>query len=451
MIRILQERVEAGVERPHHRQGREGPRGLAAEPLPGKRQHLRAIVRDGRAAFLGSQSLRRLELDARREIGVIVRDAKVVEEIVKIFESDWADRRRPTGEGGGQEGRARARGDERKHGEEVRASASRSCSASWARLACRHRRQDPGGAERRARTLPGRSSATKRAACTASSSAPATASCGAADRGGGPGPRGLLGRARRREEGRGQADDVAQARGADGREWKFRSIDKDPTTGAAGEPAGDLGRDARPGPDQRLAPAARLVVDALRDAAGILHASHRIVVLPDDARLGEFREEFAGMLGTLEEHPRVKPPVTPGFEAYDRHRRHGRARDAAGRGRRGAGGLARLPAGAAASTSLIGDYRPAPEPVGLGAGDEAGAGAWRVPQRPRPGVRALRRALACTLVRRRADPSWSEFERRYPGVLSPRLAGALTSTGASSPTSTGRPGSRCWGTSLQAA
>jgi hypothetical protein len=39
--------------------------------------------------FLGSQSLRRTELDARREIGVIVRDVKVVGAITKIFESDW--------------------------------------------------------------------------------------------------------------------------------------------------------------------------------------------------------------------------------------------------------------------------------------------------------------------------------------------------------------------------
>ena len=38
--------------------------------------HLRAIVRDGKAAFLGSQTLRRLELESRREIGVIVKHAR---------------------------------------------------------------------------------------------------------------------------------------------------------------------------------------------------------------------------------------------------------------------------------------------------------------------------------------------------------------------------------------
>jgi hypothetical protein len=51
---------------------------LKAEKYPGRRLHVRAIVRDGRRAFVGSQSLRKLELDRRREIGIIVIDEKVV-------------------------------------------------------------------------------------------------------------------------------------------------------------------------------------------------------------------------------------------------------------------------------------------------------------------------------------------------------------------------------------
>jgi len=90
MIRILEERAKAGVdlriigkvERGHD---------LTAEKYAGKRQHLRCIARDGRAAFVGSQSLRKLELDARREIGVIVKDPRVVKGIVRMFETDWAE------------------------------------------------------------------------------------------------------------------------------------------------------------------------------------------------------------------------------------------------------------------------------------------------------------------------------------------------------------------------
>jgi phosphatidylserine/phosphatidylglycerophosphate/cardiolipin synthase-like enzyme len=61
-----------------------------ARPFPGKRLHVRAIIRDGRRAFVGSQSLRKLELDDRREVGLIVRDRAVVRKLQKIFERDWA-------------------------------------------------------------------------------------------------------------------------------------------------------------------------------------------------------------------------------------------------------------------------------------------------------------------------------------------------------------------------
>ena len=53
------------------------------------RMHIRAIVRDGKAAFIGSQSLRKLELDARREIGIIFRDKAVIKQIEEILEKDW--------------------------------------------------------------------------------------------------------------------------------------------------------------------------------------------------------------------------------------------------------------------------------------------------------------------------------------------------------------------------
>jgi len=44
--------------------------------LTGLRLHTRTIIRDRREAFVGSQSLRALELDERRELGVIVRGAR---------------------------------------------------------------------------------------------------------------------------------------------------------------------------------------------------------------------------------------------------------------------------------------------------------------------------------------------------------------------------------------
>jgi hypothetical protein len=39
---------------------------------------------------LGSQSLRRLELEKRLEIGLIITDGSVIRELISIFETDWA-------------------------------------------------------------------------------------------------------------------------------------------------------------------------------------------------------------------------------------------------------------------------------------------------------------------------------------------------------------------------
>lgn len=90
MIRILHQRVAAGVSvRIMGKLGRRGS-GLRAEKLPGKRLHVRAIVRDGKQIFVGSQSLRKLELDGRREVGLIVDDRRVVARLAATFEADWA-------------------------------------------------------------------------------------------------------------------------------------------------------------------------------------------------------------------------------------------------------------------------------------------------------------------------------------------------------------------------
>ena len=104
--------------------------------------------------------------------------------------------------------------------------------------------------------------------------------------------------------------------GRDGHEWKFRSIDKDPTP-VLPKPL-QRGFANAVAQDQISAslPANALIVDPLAEAAGIVTVPHRVVVLPDDPRLGEHREQFAGMLGLLEEDPQTKAPVTPGFERF---------------------------------------------------------------------------------------------------------------------------------------
>jgi cardiolipin synthase len=89
MIRLLEDRAKAGVDvRIIGKLGKPG-NGLKVSKYPGQRMHVRAIVRDGQRAFVGSQSLRRLELDERREVGVIVRDPTIVRQMADVFERDW--------------------------------------------------------------------------------------------------------------------------------------------------------------------------------------------------------------------------------------------------------------------------------------------------------------------------------------------------------------------------
>ncbi len=88
MIRLLSDRAKAGVE--IKMIGTlVGKAPFSVQKLSGRRLHTRTIIRDGRQAFVGSQSLRTAELDARRELGVIIQDAKAVKKMISTFEADW--------------------------------------------------------------------------------------------------------------------------------------------------------------------------------------------------------------------------------------------------------------------------------------------------------------------------------------------------------------------------
>lgn len=89
----------------------------------------------------------------------------------------------------------------------------------------------------------------------------------------------------------------------DGREYNFRSVNKSYTHSMPEWAQGTLLQWLRKDQTAAQHPGAAIAATPLLDAAGILNPGPELFVMPDDPRLGEYREEFAGLLGTLELHP----------------------------------------------------------------------------------------------------------------------------------------------------
>lgn len=105
--------------------------------------------------------------------------------------------------------------------------------------------------------------------------------------------------------GGGQQTKSLRFEGADGREYAFRSVDKDPAAILPPELRGTVV--ARVVQDQISAadPMAPFVVAPLLLSTGVLHSEPRLVVLPKgNPRLGKFEADFGGMLGILEDRPK---------------------------------------------------------------------------------------------------------------------------------------------------
>ena len=89
MVKLLRERADKGVEVRvlGAIKGKYGD--IEARKLGNMRLHVRAIVRDASKAFVGSQSLRKDELENRREVGLIVTNPAMARGMLKVFDSDW--------------------------------------------------------------------------------------------------------------------------------------------------------------------------------------------------------------------------------------------------------------------------------------------------------------------------------------------------------------------------
>lgn len=102
-------------------------------------------------------------------------------------------------------------------------------------------------------------------------------------------------------------------RGEDGRRYVFRSVQKTTRQALAeefwGTPVEAIMRDQL----CSFHPSGAVIVSRLLDAVGVLHPEPEYLIVPDDPRLGEFREQFRGMLVLFEERPDDLPDGQAGF------------------------------------------------------------------------------------------------------------------------------------------
>lgn len=104
----------------------------------------------------------------------------------------------------------------------------------------------------------------------------------------------------RRGGAHGQQTISLRFKSANGNTWTFRSVDKDARKALDPEMRASLVADLyRDIITTSQHPTGALVVAPLLDAVGVPHATPELLVMPDDPRLGEYRD-FAGLLGVME-------------------------------------------------------------------------------------------------------------------------------------------------------
>ncbi len=94
-------------------------------------------------------------------------------------------------------------------------------------------------------------------------------------------------------------------KGANGKEYVLRSINKDPSRAIAVEFRGTFAEDFIQDQISSANPYAPLVVAALAEAAGVPHTQPKIVYIPETNKLGTYANLFQGTVCLLEERAPV--------------------------------------------------------------------------------------------------------------------------------------------------
>ncbi len=170
-------------------------------------------------------------------------------------------------------------------------------------------------------------------------------------------------------------------KGKDGRNYTFRGLEKDASHLLDADLQGTLIAELLQ--DQMAAqhPASEVIARHILDAVRVPCPSWRLVVLPDDPALGDFRKDFAGAIGAFAEYPSAVSATNPGFRGVSEIVDHAELykRLEAGQVRRGRA----RPAEGPARGHLHGGLGPPPQAVALG----------QVPGAARFGSRSPRTAI----------------------------------------------------------
>jgi len=117
-------------------------------------------------------------------------------------------------------------------------------------------------------------------------------------------------------------------KGNDGNEYKFRSLNKDPTRSLPPELQQSVYADILKDQISIGLPVSALIVYPLMKKTGMLCVKPELVILSDKEKLGIFRKDFGGVLGIMELNPRAgkkgyndfenADKVVNGFEIFDK-------------------------------------------------------------------------------------------------------------------------------------
>lgn len=105
---------------------------------------------------------------------------------------------------------------------------------------------------------------------------------------------------------------------ANGRQYAFRSVDKNPTRNKDQDlVAGVYGKIVR-GLTTTQHPYGSTIITSLMDKLELPHSNPQLFIMPDASVLDTFNKEFAGLLGWLELKPKGKKKNRPGFQDADK-------------------------------------------------------------------------------------------------------------------------------------